>query len=764
MTDNPGEQARPFALAALFYAALALAVTFPLVLHVNSAVPHDLGDPLLSTSLLWWNAHVLPLTERWWNGFAFFPATGMVAFSDHRLGVSLLATPLQWLGCGPIAAANIAFLATFPLCALAGHVLAYTLTKRHDAAVLCGLAYGFNPFRVAHLPHLELLAAFGMPAALAALHIFVRERRMKWIGAFAAALFIQALCASYYMLFFSVLLTLWVLWFVRLREWRTAVAIAAGCACAAALLSPLAIGYWRIHQHYGFSRGFYEVTVFSADVTSLVTASALLPLWRWTAALNPGPERQIFPGLTIAVLAAIGLATALWRHVPTDNRWRLTSTLLLLVAVVYAAIAVAAEVIGPWKLSVAGLSVQATVPFKPISVAFAALVCSLALRPWARAAWRGRSTLAFYLVAAGLLFLCSFGPEPTFLGRTILYKPPYAWLMYLPLFADEVRAPARFAMPAILALSVAGALAFNRLKLDERRRRAVLILAMAGIIADGWVGHLELPSPGETWPVPRDRHFGSVLELPFGEGAGEFLAMYRTTLHGHSTVNGASGYYPPHYTPLQLAFKENDSSVFDLLTESEPLLVVVDKQADSSGRSEALVRTVSRATVVSVDDRWAIFEIGLSPHEPACQGSELRIAEARDARGRMDATVFSDHDASTWWMTKEAQPAGDTLLVDLGSPARVCAVRLAVFTSLPVYPYPRFLTVTTSVDANAWNTAFAGSTAGLAARGALEQPRDLWINVPLRSEAARFIRLRLEKTHEPAPWFIPEMRVIGSPP
>jgi len=149
-----------FARAALLYVALILVLTFPLVLHLGSTVFPDLGDPLLSESLLWWNARVLPLTERWWNGFAFAPATGMLAFSDHRLGLSLLASPLLWLGCSPTTAYNLVFLATFPLCALAANALAFTLTKRHDAALISGLAYGFNPYRMAHLAHLELLAAY----------------------------------------------------------------------------------------------------------------------------------------------------------------------------------------------------------------------------------------------------------------------------------------------------------------------------------------------------------------------------------------------------------------------------------------------------------------------------------------------------------------------------------------------------------------------------------------------------------------------------
>src|SRR5207342_623291 len=100
-----------------------------------------------------------------WDGFAFYPATGMLAFSDHRLGESLLSTPLQWLGASPIAAHNLTLLATFPLCAITAHWLGFTLTRRHDAAAIAGLSFGFCPYRIAHLPQLEMLAAFGMPAA-----------------------------------------------------------------------------------------------------------------------------------------------------------------------------------------------------------------------------------------------------------------------------------------------------------------------------------------------------------------------------------------------------------------------------------------------------------------------------------------------------------------------------------------------------------------------------------------------------------------------
>ena len=141
---------------------------------------------------------MLPLTERWWNGFAFYPASGFMALSDHRLGESLLGTPLQWLGCSAITAYNVTLLATFPLCALTAHWLGFVLARRHDAAAICALAYAFSPYRVAHVEHLELLAAFGMPAALGRLHRYLELRERRWLVVYAVAVVLQGLCASYF--------------------------------------------------------------------------------------------------------------------------------------------------------------------------------------------------------------------------------------------------------------------------------------------------------------------------------------------------------------------------------------------------------------------------------------------------------------------------------------------------------------------------------------------------------------------------------------
>lgn len=114
----------PWLVAIAGYAALTLIFTWPLAAHLSALLPHDLGDPILNTWILWWNAHSVPLTARWWNARMFWPLDGALGLSEHLLGLSLVATPMQWLGADPVTAYNIVFLVSFPLCAIAAHALA----------------------------------------------------------------------------------------------------------------------------------------------------------------------------------------------------------------------------------------------------------------------------------------------------------------------------------------------------------------------------------------------------------------------------------------------------------------------------------------------------------------------------------------------------------------------------------------------------------------------------------------------------------------
>src|SRR5262245_13051272 len=151
------QKLRPWLLAAGCYGALTVVETWPLARELSAVLPNDLIDPVLASWLLWWNAHVVPLTAQWWNAPMFWPASGALAFSETLLGLAPLTSPLQWLGASPVTAYNVAFLLAFWLSAMAAHALVVEVSGRHDAALIGGLVYGFNPYRIAQIAHLQVI-------------------------------------------------------------------------------------------------------------------------------------------------------------------------------------------------------------------------------------------------------------------------------------------------------------------------------------------------------------------------------------------------------------------------------------------------------------------------------------------------------------------------------------------------------------------------------------------------------------------------------
>jgi len=265
-------------LAFLVYCALTIALTYPLILQLGSVFPHDAGDPVLNTWILWWNAHAVPYTTSWWNAPFFSPVSGALAFSEHLLGLSVFATPIQWLGFSPAVAYNVVLLLTFPLCSIGAYLLVREFSQREDAAFIAGLVFGFAPYRIAQLAHIQVLAAWAMPFALLGLHRYVRDPRVRWLVLFGASWCLQALSNGYYLLFFGLVVGLWILWFAPpWRNRKTSAAIAAAWAIASLPLIPLLWQYQVIHQRFRFARDFGTMVFFGADVMSGERTSRPLP-------------------------------------------------------------------------------------------------------------------------------------------------------------------------------------------------------------------------------------------------------------------------------------------------------------------------------------------------------------------------------------------------------------------------------------------------------------------------------------------------------
>jgi hypothetical protein len=751
----------------LIYLALAIGLTYPLITTLGSVLPSDPGDPALNTWILWWNAHALPYTAKWWNAPAFYPAPGSLAFSEHLLGLSLISTPIQWLGGGPQLAYNVALLLTFPLCASGAYLLVGEITGRGDAAFIGGLLFGFAPYRIAHLAQVQCLAAFGIPFALLGLHRYLRDRGLRWLVLFGAAWFIQAICNGYYMLFFGVVVGLWVLWFVRDRKTLTAVLIA--WIAGSLPLVPLLWQYRDIHAGFGFTRDFGTVRDFGADVAALLNSAPALRVWGWVQVYRR-PEGELFPGLTIVALMVAAMfvekrltAQGSGPRARGSRFMPVVRTFLAVAAIVATAVALSAIVAGPWRFRIFGwqpLSVTGSI--KPLTYALALTIALVLTSPRIRRAFSRASVLGFYGLAAFVTWLFSLGPAPTLMGHPLMYRGPYALLMFLPGF-NALRVPARFWMMTTLCLAVMGGMLFDRLasRLGSRRTLAAGIISLC-VLADGWVTNFPLAQMPAAWKVEncaRTRDEG-LMELPLGYVLDDVAAMYRSMSHGHPVVNGYSGYFPPHYMVLRFGLELRDQSVLTVLAAHGASNVVVDTRADEDGSLRRYITSHAGVETVCSEEGHTLYHLPhAAPTDSHVEGTPLHIATVWTSVNERDVKYMFDGDRTTRWQSGP-QTDSTEMDLDLGDTKSVTGLQL----TLGPYAadFPRALSIEAQGAGAVWKDIYRGGTVGLALAGALEAPGDVPLTFRFAAVRTRYLRLRLLANDETYYWSVAELRVLGA--
>ncbi len=750
----------PIVLAGVLYLLLATAYTWPLVLHAGTRVANDLGDALLNMSIFAWNARTLPLTDAWWNMPQFFPATGVTAFSEHLLGFAPITTPVFLATENPVLTYNLVFFLSFVLSGLSAHALGWSLTRRHDAALVCGLAFAFAPYRAAQLSHVQVLSSYWMPLALVGLIEYFRDYRSRWLLLFAGSWLMQALTCGYYFFYLSVLVVLWLLWFAVGRErWTRLASVLVVWAVAAALMAPLLYGYWRIQRAYAMRRWTSEIAAFSADVASVLQASGNLLVWRWVTVFGR-PEAEIFPGAAIVVLVAAA-ALLRWRATGAGRRRPRTMWIAAAVGILFMLVAATPAIWGPWKIDIGGIQLLSVrTPHKPLSVGFVMLAIAVALHPVVRSFWRARSPFAFFVLAAVVMWLFSLGPEPTFMNRPALYKAPYSWLMSIP-GVDGVRVPARFWMIAVLCLASAGALAIMRLAGHwPRARTALVTAACVGVLADGWTTGLELP--GHPAPRPNRTTAQARLDLPVFVGH-DLKSLYWAIAHERPVVNGYSGYFARHYWVLNYLLKSGDHDTLTHLARYGDLEVTVDHWEDGNRTWEAYVASHPAAEKVYDGPAWSAYRIRKPPNLEAprrLDGPVLSIAASTANVGEGDLHVMTDGDLVTRWSAGRHQRAGDSITVDLGSPQNVRGIETMI--GAYVADFPRGLVIETSLDGAAWQRAWSGPGSGPALVAALLDARQLPLTFAFGPVTTRYIRLTQTGADPYYYWTIAELRVFGA--
>lgn len=744
---------RRAALALLAYVALAALLTRPLLELSATHIAGDAGDPLLNATVLVWNTKTLPLTEAWWNTPFFYPAKGVTTFTENLLGISPLSTPILWATGNPLVAYNVTLFLSWPLCAFTAFLLVRRLTQRDDAAFVAGLAYGFSPYRVSELGHIQMTASYYLPLILLALHGYVETRRRAWLALFGAAWLLQSLANGYLMLFGAVMIAVWLIYFCTTRStWRALPGIAIAGAIATAPLLAIMLRYVRVHAEHALRRPVDEVAGLSYDFDIWYNVSPFVSVWH---RLLPYRADNHFPGATGLLLLIAGAIVAvrcasrrpeLRPRVASIWRWTLAAVCL---ASVSAAIALYAH--GYFHGQLFGLAWRMTEASRPLWLVALSGAGFMLLTPWLRDAVARRSRLLFYASGSGLFAWLACGAALIHGADVVLNPAPYQYLLAIPGF-NEARVPARFWMIGVLFLAVAAGLAIKHLQERWPRRRAVFAgVAMVGALADGWtsmpmaIAPQLLPNVEPAW---RTEPF---VELPIGAG-NDYAPGYRAAQIGRKTFNGFSGHEPGHYSPMVEGLTEYDPGTLQAMATFGAFDVVIDLTADAGQAYLDYVSSFPGATPVSRSATRELLTIpGLPP--PATLGAPWPIAAVRANDGPEQRMV--DGNVITDWSNGPQHP-GQWVLADLGQARDVAGVTQAF--GEYARDYPRHLLIETSIDGLEWTPAWEGNGASAAFRASVLAPLECRAAVAFAARPARYVRLRQMATHVNL-WRITELTV-----
>jgi hypothetical protein len=749
------------ALALAAYLVITAIYTHPLLLRSRDAIASDRYDPVLNASILWWNATTLPFSAQWWTPPHYYPSEGTAAFTENLTGLGPIATPLYLVTGDPLLTYNLTLFLTWPLSAFAVFVLATTIGVRPGAAFVGGLVFGFAPYRVAQMSHLQVLACFWLPFALACLHRYLADRRAPWLALFGLFWVLQSLSNGYFMLFGAVLIGLWLLYFCSTRETVRAVpAILAAWMVASLPLLPVLLEYKRIHDAYGLARPLGAIVAYSAQARAWIQTSNLVASWGRVLD-DRGQETSLFPGVTaVAVLLAAAVAVCVRRRRTAPARplreQRLAAAAGAL-AVVASLVVVYTIVAGPWRVSIAGLLFRVSSIDRPLLIAAASwLVLIVARERGATTAVRG--PFLFYSLATVAIVVLCMGPEIRAGTRVVLESAPYGWLLALPGF-EGLRVPTRFWMLGALCLGVAVALGLDRIAPAAPRARAfVITLLSAAVLADGWLGTMPMaPAPQQWGEVERADTGDPLIELPLGP---EFdaAATYRAVRHRRRVANGVSGYDPPHYGWLMRGLAERDPNVLLALTAFGPLDVVVDGSAEGAEGLHRYVMSIPGARAGASDGARTLYRLPSTAAPPQAGGARIPVASGRASRGVVDLSAALDGNPATACILPAPQAAGEWIEVDLG---RVVTVGGIGYTLGPdLGGAPRSFAIDLSTDGEAWHNVFEGRGFEHALAALMRTPRTPEIPFSFAPRSARHVRLRVRESAS-APWTIADLSVYA---
>jgi hypothetical protein len=229
----------------------------------------------------------------------------------------------------------------------------------------------------------------------------------------------------------------------------------------------------------------------------------------------------------------------------------------------------------------------------------------------------GRRVLAFYAALGACGLWASFGPDAGL----------YAVLDWGLPFMSFLRAPARFGVLVVLALSVMAGFAMARLELGRRRAwlvGALVLLVGAEVSAAPWPLR-RVPEVPPAYRMLAELPRGPVVEFHFPYRPTDLFnhtrSMFWSMWHWQPLINGYSDYIPPDFREIVVPINGfPDAASFRILEDRGARYVVVHlDEYEGAAREVLLARFPDYARylrpLLRSDDTW-LFEIASFPPGP----------------------------------------------------------------------------------------------------------------------------------------------------
>jgi hypothetical protein len=319
---------RSWLVAGTVYLAITIYMALPFVDLRELGTATFGGDGRLVVWTIAWTNHAMLSGASLFDANIFFPAPQSLAYTEHMLGVGILALPLTLALGNPVLVCWTLWFAAAWTNAMAAHLLALRFTGRHDAAFVAALVFGWAFFRMSHAGHLQLQWTAWLPLSLWLLERYhARPTWARLLGA-TAVIVMQMLTSWYLAVLAAFTVVGWLLWLQAIKPAqplaRYADQLAVGAVLAAAAMIPVAVPYLRVSS--SLQEPF--IAAYAADLGSYIrppedtwlgrTLEHTLGIdgrWIW------GEQTQFLGWIAIG-LAGIGVVVSVRRTMMARGRQR----------------------------------------------------------------------------------------------------------------------------------------------------------------------------------------------------------------------------------------------------------------------------------------------------------------------------------------------------------------------------------------------------------------------------------------------------------